>query len=108
MLAVPGNINAPGSVGTNNLIKEGASPVTSYKDVLFELGLHDRQRPIRQLKGRTVHEQAIIDLLLKGVSNGEELLLRSDLTISDFNQALTMLELGGKVRALGANHWAPF
>jgi DNA processing protein len=34
VLAVPGNITNDGSVGTNNLIKAGATPVTSYLDVL--------------------------------------------------------------------------
>ena len=34
VFAVPGNINSIYSEGTNNLIKEGAIPITSYKDVL--------------------------------------------------------------------------
>ncbi len=108
VMVVPGNITNFGSVGTNNLLKKGATPVTSYRDVLFELKLCDRQRPIVAIKGRTANEQVIIDLLVKGISNGDELLQRSELSITSFNQALTMLELGGKVRALGANQWAPF
>jgi DNA processing protein len=40
VLAVPGNITSPGSVGTNNLIKTGATPVTSVEDVLFALGTY--------------------------------------------------------------------
>lgn len=35
VFAVPGNINSMNSTGTNNLIKEGASILTSYKDVLY-------------------------------------------------------------------------
>ena len=31
---VPGNINSINSVGTNNLIKEGARIITNYKEIL--------------------------------------------------------------------------
>lgn len=34
VFAVPGNINSVNSVGTNRLIKEGATPVTNFRDVL--------------------------------------------------------------------------
>lgn len=34
VFAVPGNINLLNSVGTNNLIKDGAIPVTNYLDIL--------------------------------------------------------------------------
>lgn len=34
LFAVPGNINLPNSVGTNNLIKDGASLACNYYDVL--------------------------------------------------------------------------
>lgn len=108
VLAVPGNINQYGSAGTNNLLKKGATPVTSHYDVLHELGLYDRKRPVLHLKGRNANEQLIIDLIISGVSQGEELLHRSQLSPKSFNQALTMLELGGKIRPLGANHWAPY
>lgn len=106
VLAVPGNITMPNSVGTNNLIKRGAVPVTSYKDVLTALGLKDRHTasPVR---GRNAHEQIILDLLERGISDGSELLESSSLPVSSFNQALTMLEISGSILPLGANHWAP-
>jgi len=105
VLAVPGNITSLTSEGTNNLIKAGARPVTSYKDVLLALGLeeHDASVPVY---GRNPEEQAILDLLLQGTSDGEELQKTSHLAIAEFNKTLTMLEISGKIRAIGANQWA--
>jgi DNA processing protein len=106
VLAVPGNITVPTSVGTNNLIKAGATPITSYSDVLHALGLRGHATSAREVRGRNRHEQIVLDLLLKGVSDGEQLLKQSGLDPSQFNQVLTMLELGGKIRPLSANQWS--
>ncbi len=48
VFAVMGNVDSPYSEGTNTLIKEGAIPVTSYKDIAdFYLGLDDRpEKPL--------------------------------------------------------------
>ena len=105
VLAVPGSIFNKGSVGTNNLIKTGATPVTSYLDVMHALGFKPHKTHINEVKGRNAHEQTVLDLLLRGVSEGDELLERSRLSTSEFNQVLTMLEVGGKIRPLGSNQW---
>jgi DNA processing protein len=105
VLAVPGNITSPNSVGTNNLIKSGATPVTHIEDVLFALGAnHLPIEPVRR-RGENADEQTVIDLLYEGASDGHELLVRAGLAPDQFNQTLTMLEISGKVRALGNNHW---
>ena len=107
VLAVPGNINAPASKGTNKLIKiKRAQLVTDYRDVMIEMDLQPHQTHVRQVKGGNANEQKILDLMLTGVTGGEDLLEASGLSASHFAQALTMLEINGKVRPLGANHWA--
>jgi len=106
VLAVPGLITQSSFAGTNNLLKAGASVVTSYLDVLHALKLEDHQTAAQQVQGQTAHEQRLLELLLQGVNEGTELLDRSELTTTEFNQVLTMLELRGQIRSLGANHWA--
>lgn len=104
VMAVPGNITSRTSVGTNKLIKDGATPVTSYLDVLHVLGLEDQQKT-QAPPGRNPAEQTILDLLGQGAHDGEVLLTNSALDISAFNQTLTNLEIAGRIRPLGANRW---
>lgn len=106
VLAVPGSIYSPTSVGTNNLIKSGAKPVTSYIDVMHALELVPHTSKAATVIGRNAYEQRVIDLLIAGVNDGEKLLNQSELSVTEFNQVLTMLEIGGKIRALGANQWS--
>ncbi len=105
VLIVPGNITAASSAGTNNLLKSGAGVVTSYIDILHNLGLKDQNAGGRKVRGRNAHEQTVLDLMLKGLSDAEELLEQSRLDASQFNQVITMLEISDKIRPLGANHW---
>jgi len=105
VLAVPGNIYNPLSEGTNSLIRAGATPITKIEDVLAVLGLETKNMAKKRPKVSNKNQQIIIDLMVKGENNGENLLQMSELDISIFNQALTMLEITGKIRALGANSW---
>ncbi|HVU59930.1 MAG TPA: DNA-processing protein DprA [Candidatus Saccharimonadales bacterium] len=105
VLAVPGSIFSPTSAGTNNLIKMGAAPVTSYTDVLHALGLEEQAAAARQPHGGTPEEQLLLGLLARGIRDGGTLQLESKLDITQFNQSLTMLELTGKIRSLGAGQW---
>ncbi len=106
VLAVPGNITSPQSAGTNRLIKSGATPVTCVEDVFRALGIQSPTKLRLRPRGATPEEQAIIDLLVAGESDGIVLLEKSALEVVRFNQSLTMLEITGKVRSLGANRWS--
>ena len=104
VLAVPGNITSLMSSGTNALIKSGATPVTCAEDIFHILGISPRAAI--PPKGNTPEEQLLLDLMYKGVSEGAALQLQSNLDIQKFNQTLTMLEITGKIRSLGANQWS--
>ena len=106
VMAVPNGINDSNFAGSNNLIKTGAGLVSSVDDVLNELGIISHETKATLVRGRNAHEQKLLDLMLQGINDGEDLANMCGFGISQYNQALTMLELSGKIRALGANQWA--
>ncbi|HEX6462025.1 MAG TPA: DNA-processing protein DprA [Candidatus Saccharimonadales bacterium] len=105
IMAVPGNITSPLSAGCNQLIKAGAHTITSAKDVLDALNLSagHAQQPL--LFASSPEEQVILDALQAGERDGELLHQKSGLDAATFQQTLTMLEITGKIRPLGANQW---
>lgn len=104
VLAVPGNITSELSRGTNNLIKTGATPVTAVSDIFYTLGIEPIPKQRRLAENET--ESVILDLLQQGTTDMTELQTLSRLEPAQFNQTLTMLELAGKIRSVGAGHWS--
>ena len=105
VFAVPGNITSPLSAGCNKLIKQGAQPLTEVQDLIdFLFPKQQTNKQISLLKGDTPAENKILELLASGVSNGEELLKKSGLNTSDFNQSITMLEIKDLISG-DANNW---
>ena len=112
LLAVPGDITRATSVGTNKLIKQGALPYTGPEDlldILFPERIVKRrsQKLLKKLllKTETEVEKQILTLIFEGVSDGEELMRRLNLSASEFSMGMTMLEIKGAVVALGMNQW---
>jgi hypothetical protein len=44
-------------------------------------------------------------LIQEGVRDGSKLQFGSGVGVSEFNQAITMMEVTGKIRSLGGNQW---
>lgn len=103
--AVPGPVTSGQSVGTNNLIKSGASLVSTAQDILDLLGIEAQSKERQAVFGDTKEEQIVIDLMQEGITALEELQIRSKLDPATFNQTITMLEISAKIRPLGAAHW---
>lgn len=104
VLAVPGPITSELSAGTNLLIKTGALTLTDYTDVLTALNL--KLSGVQQsFNGLSANEQAIIDAISSGSTGGTDILSVSRLEPSVFAQTMTMLEISGHIRALGADSW---
>jgi DNA processing protein len=104
VMAVPGNITSLNSVGCNTLIRQGAEVVTGSKDVIELLNITPETAQAT-LFAATKEEQLLLNLMTKGIRDGETLQVQSGLSPDVFNQTLTMMEIQGTIRALGANQW---
>jgi len=105
VFVVPGNITSPLSMGCNLLIKQGALPVTRVEDIL-EVIAPQLLKPQTQLAlGDNPTQTAILQHLQAGVRDGDELQQLAGIPAGDFASELTMMEISGLVRSLGANQW---
>lgn len=109
VFAVPGNIFAPHSRATNDLIKaSGAKLVTRVEDVLEELNLTavDRQAEMPIDIPEPVGEESDV---LKHVTfdpiHIDEITRTSGLQVTQVSGALTMLELRGRIRQVGGRNY---
>jgi len=107
VFAVPGNITSPLSAGCNALLKQGAYPATEAKDILQIIAPEQLKKSSQnQLPlGSSPEETIIINLIAGGIRSGDQLQQQSGLSASNFSTALTMLEINGVIKPLGANNW---
>lgn len=103
--AVPGDINRANSLGCNRLIRQGATPLTEI-DELIRWFFPNSEISEPKLEGDNEIESEILRLISQGLSDGEELMKSAKISPQEFSQVITLLEIKGRVRALGANNWA--
>lgn len=115
LFAVPGNINSPTSVGTNRLIKNGATPVTCTADVLemFEGFQFDEQEPeyIQAENKQSEQEQKLSDdgpmpeqIILEAIRTEaltvDEISARTGLPLPQVSGIMTIMEISGLADAV--------
>ena len=112
LLAAPGDINKPTSVGCNRLIKQGAIPYTEVDDLLDllfpERIVKRRSRKLLNkmlLKAETGVERRVLTLIFEGIADGDVIMKKLGITATEFSQAITMLEIKGLIVGLGMNKW---
>ena len=95
VLAVPGSAFSSNSNGTNWLIKQGATPVTTSEDILIALGF-EIERPKQTDKEKyadcSKEEMKIIGLLLEPVER-DDLIRESKMDIATANALLSIMEI---------------
>lgn len=104
VMAVPANITSPSSKGVHYLIQQGAKLVTCVDDVLEELNLE--QVAAKQIARETVPADPTEALLMKHLSTEpvhiDELSRLAAMPVSTVTSALTLMELKGLARSVGA------
>jgi DNA processing protein len=93
VFAVPGEITGTLSTGTNRLLRQGATPLTSSEDVLELFGLAAPQRPRAPALGPTA--AAVLERLADGAASADELARATGLEPGPLAAALAELELAG-------------
>ncbi len=102
VLAVPGSIFNPGSKGTNELIRLGATPITKPENILEALGFKtevaEESKQASLFANLSENEQKMVELLQVEPLPRDELIMLSDLTAADANQTLAILEIKGLIK----------
>jgi DNA processing protein len=96
VFAVPGEITSALSVGSNALLRLGATPLTSVDDVLESLGVEREPAAAPDVSDAA---RRVLDLVRDGAVGADELTTRASLDAGAVNIALTELELAGLVSA---------
>jgi DNA processing protein len=107
VFAVPGNITAPQSRGTNRLIRDGARPLLDPEEVLeaLELTRLTEQRSARVVLPADATEAALFGTLGQEPLHIDEIRARAGLPIDQVSATLAIMELKGMVRQVGGMHY---
>lgn len=97
VLVIPGEIFSETSLGTNRLLKEGAHPCLSAKEVLEILGFKEQEKIEKNYENCTDEEKIVLELLFEPMSK-EVLMQNYKGSITDLNMYLTLLEIKGHIK----------
>lgn len=102
--AVPGSIFSAGSLGTNNLIRQGAAPICSGRDLLLALGFDppaggpdESGQHKLELEKLSADERRIYEILSFEPLPRDELLRALELPVSEANSLLGIMEIKGLI-----------
>jgi DNA processing protein len=103
VFAVPGNILAPQSKGTNKLIAQGARPMLSVRDLLDVLNLTrvTEERLVRKVLPTDETESKLMSVLTHEPLHMDEIRNQTGLPIERVSATLVIMELKGLVRQVG-------
>lgn len=103
VFAVPGNVHAPQSVGTNRLIQKGAFPYLGVPDLLETLNIPRRvqQTSARQTLSANANEARLLQHLSGQPLHVDELSHLCQMPVSQVSSTLAILEIKGLAKSVG-------
>ncbi|MBQ8996644.1 DNA-processing protein DprA [Candidatus Saccharibacteria bacterium] len=107
LFAVPGRVYDKMSAGCNFLISKGANPLYSIEEFVQYFAPRGKKKQTEQISlfGDTPEERAVLKKLAAGIRDGDEIMEQLEMPVQVYNQVITMLEIKGAIRPLGANTW---
>ncbi len=107
VFAVPGNITAPTSRGTNGLIRDGAHPLLEVEDVLMALDLEAavRREDVQLALPEDATERRLLESLSAEPRHIDDLQVELGAPIAEITASLALLELKGRVRQVGGMNY---
>lgn len=104
VFAVPGSIHAPQSKGTNALIKQGAHPLLSPREVMevLELSQIPGAQPAPSALPSNPTEAILYQALDLEPLHVDDICARVDMPVEKVTSTLTVMEIKGLVRKTGA------
>ena len=107
IFAVPGNILAPQSKGTNKLIQQGALPLLSANDIMQVLNLTrvGQHKAARKALPADDVEAKLLETMGEESLHVDEIRNQSGLPVEKVSATLIMMELKGMVRQVGNMHY---
>lgn len=103
IFAVPGNILAPQSKGTNKLIQKGALPLLSANDIMQTLNLTrvGQHKAARKALPADEVEAKLLNAMSDEPQHVDEIRNQTGLPVEKVSATLVMMELKGMVRQVG-------
>ncbi len=107
VFAVPGNINAPHSKGTNRLIQQGAHPLVDPQEILeiLNMSMVSQHQVARSVLPADATEATLLRTISQEPLHIDEICYHVAMPIEKVTATLALMELKGMVRQLGGMHY---
>ncbi len=107
VLAIPGNINSENSLGTNQLIQQGAKLVRRVQDILDEVQPQEKRADAGQLNLLTLDddEERVMSKLTDQPQHIDVLLRNLDFQLAKLHSILLNLELKRAIKQLPGKYF---
>ena len=104
---LPGNAGSKKTLGSNGLLKQGATPVTDAAEILEDFGLKPKDKKTRPAKVLSKEEGSLLLLLAEAETlHVDEIVERSELSPHKTMTLLTSLAVKGAVRELPGKYFS--